>query len=68
MRDHLSSRLLSTDVKIKIYRSTKLLIVSCGFETWYVTGGGHRLGLFGNWMLMSLLRGEDSDRRAEKIA
>jgi hypothetical protein len=33
-----------------------LLIVSFGFETWYVTGGEHRPGVLGNWMLMGLLR------------
>lgn len=50
--------MLSTDIKIKIYRTRRLLIVSCGFETWYVTGGENRLGLFVNWILMRLLRGK----------
>jgi hypothetical protein len=45
----LSSRLLSKNTNIKIYRSTVLPVVLCGWETWSLTlREGHRLRVIKN--------------------
>jgi hypothetical protein len=48
----LSSRLLSRDVKVKIYKTTILPVVSYGCETWSLTlREEHRLREFENRVL-----------------
>jgi hypothetical protein len=48
----LSSRLLSENVKIRIYKTIILTEVLYGFESWYLTlREGHRLGVFENRVL-----------------
>jgi len=48
----LSSRLLSKNLKIKIYRTIILLVVLCGCETWSLTlREEHRLRMFENRVL-----------------
>jgi len=48
----LSSKLLSKDAKIKIYRTIILPIVLCGCETWSLTlREEHRLRVFENKVL-----------------
>ena len=43
----LSSRLLSKNIKNKIYRTIILRVVLYGYETWYLTlRGEHRLRVF----------------------
>ena len=51
----LSSRLLSKNLKIKIYRTIILLIVLCGCETWSLTlREERRLGLFERRVLRNI--------------
>jgi hypothetical protein len=48
----LSSRLLSRDVKVKIYKTITLPVVLCGCETWVLTlTEEHRLRVFENRVL-----------------
>jgi hypothetical protein len=48
----LSSRLLSKNVKIEIYKTIILHVVLCGYETWSLTlRKEHRLRVFENRML-----------------
>jgi hypothetical protein len=48
----LSSRLLSKNLKIRIYRTKVLPVVLYGCETWSLTfREEHRLGVFGNRVL-----------------
>jgi hypothetical protein len=48
----LSSRLLSKNVKIKIYRTIILPVVLCGYETWLLTlREERRLRVFENRVL-----------------
>jgi hypothetical protein len=48
----LSSRLLSRNVKIKIYKTIILPVVLCEYETWYLTlREEHRLRVFENRIL-----------------
>jgi hypothetical protein len=47
----LSSRLLSKQLKIKIYRTIILSVVLYGCETWSLTQGERRLRVFGNRVL-----------------
>jgi hypothetical protein len=48
----LSSRLLSRNVKVKIYKTIILLVVLYGCETWYLTlREEHRLRVFENRVL-----------------
>jgi hypothetical protein len=45
--ENLSSRLLSKNVKIRIYKTIIFPVVLCGFETWSLTlGEEHRLSVF----------------------
>jgi hypothetical protein len=50
--NHLSSRLLSRNVKVKIYKTIILPAVLCGCETWSLTlREEHRLRVFANRVL-----------------
>ena len=52
MQNLLSSSLLSTDLKIKIYRTIILSVVLCGCETWSLTlREERRLSVFENRVL-----------------
>ena len=52
MRDLLSSRLLSKNLKIKIYRNIILPVVLCGCEIWSLTRREERrLRVFENMVL-----------------
>jgi hypothetical protein len=51
----LSSRLLSGNLKVKIYKTIILPVVLYGCETWSVTlREEHRLGVFGNRVLRGM--------------
>jgi hypothetical protein len=53
--EYLSSRLLSIDVKIRIYKTTILPVVLCGGETSSLTlREGHRLMVFAKRVLMRI--------------
>ena len=55
MQNLLSTRLLSTNTKIKIYRTIILPVVLYGCETWSPTlREEHRLRVFGNRVLRSI--------------
>jgi hypothetical protein len=47
----LSSRLLSRNVKVKIYKTIILPVVLYGCDTWYLTLREHRLRVFENRVL-----------------
>ena len=52
MQNLLSSRLLSNNLKIKIYRTIILPVVMYGCETWSLTlREERRLRVFENWVL-----------------
>jgi hypothetical protein len=54
--EHLSSRLLSKNVKIRIYRTIILSVVLHGSETWSLTlREKDRLGVFENRVLLGIL-------------
>jgi hypothetical protein len=63
----LSSRLISKNLKIKIYKTVILPVVLYGCETWSLTlGEEHRLRVFGNRMLRKIFgpkREEDGSWR-----
>jgi hypothetical protein len=51
----LSSRLLSRDVKVKIYKTIILPVILCGCETWSLTlREEHRLRVFENRVLRKI--------------
>jgi hypothetical protein len=50
----LSSRLLSRNLKVKIYKTIILAVVLCGCETWSVTWKEHRLRVFENRVLRGI--------------
>jgi hypothetical protein len=53
----LSSRLLSKNIKIRIYKTVILLVVLYGCETWSLTlRGEHRLRVFENRVLRRIFR------------
>ena len=56
VQNHLSSSLLSTNIKIKIYRTIILHVVLYGCETWSLTlREGCRLRVFENKVLRRIL-------------
>jgi hypothetical protein len=63
----LSSRLISKNLKIKIYKTAIFPVVLYGCETWSLTlGGKHRLRVFENRVLRKIFgpkREEDGSRR-----
>jgi hypothetical protein len=68
----LSSRLLSRNVKVKIYKIIILPVVLYGCETWSLTlREEHRLRLFENRVLRRIFvpkRDEMTDSRMEEVA
>jgi hypothetical protein len=62
MQNLLSFRLLSKNIKIRIYRTIILPVVLYGCETWYLTlREDHRLGVFKNGVLRRIF-GPKSDK------
>jgi hypothetical protein len=67
----LSSRLLSKNIKIRIYKTIILLVVLYGCGTWSVIlKEEHRVRLFENRVLRRIFgsKRDEVDRRVEKIA
>jgi hypothetical protein len=57
MQNLLSSSLLTTNIKIKIYKTITLPVVLCGCETWSVKlREKHRLRVLENWVLRGISR------------
>jgi hypothetical protein len=67
VQNFLSSRLISKNLKIKIYKTVILPVVLYGCETWSLTlGEGHRLRVFENRVLRRIFgpkREEDGSWR-----
>jgi hypothetical protein len=65
----LSSRLLSRNVKVKIYKTIILPVVLYWCETWSLTvREGHRLRVFENRVLRRIFGPKTIERRAEEVA
>jgi hypothetical protein len=64
----LSSRLLSRNLKVKIYKTIILPVVLCGCETWSLTlTEEHRLRVFENRVLRRIFGPKRSYGRGEKL-
>jgi hypothetical protein len=67
----LSSRLLSRNIKVKMYKTIILPVVLSGCETWSVTlREGHRLRVFENRVLRGIFgpKGDEVTRERRKAA
>jgi hypothetical protein len=65
----LSSRLLATNVKIRIYKTIIFPVVLYGCETWSLTlREEHRLRVFENRVLRGIFGPKRDDRKLKKTA